>query len=217
MGDSITEGTIAAVLKQAGEAVNEDEVIAQIETDKVTVDVRAPKTGTLSTVLVKEDETVRIGQTVAHIFPGEAPVEAAAREPEGSAQKPEDGKRVGAEPSAQAKPSRVPGIRFPPRMTEHGERISAMPAGEQEAYLASLEGHGHDGGSAGEPSESAPEKETPLGGSNAPTAAPVRRPAERGDTHPERYPYSDAEMECINLGGAGLVDINVAVNVEVKL
>ena len=46
-GESITEGTIAALLKQAGDAVDEDEAIAQIETDKVTLDVRAPKAGRL--------------------------------------------------------------------------------------------------------------------------------------------------------------------------
>ena len=52
MGDSITEGTIAAVLKQQGESVAEDETILQIETDKVTIDVRAPKAGKLEAVLV---------------------------------------------------------------------------------------------------------------------------------------------------------------------
>lgn len=50
MGDSIVEGTIANVLKGPGEAVKEDEVIAQIETDKVTVDIRAPTSGTISNV-----------------------------------------------------------------------------------------------------------------------------------------------------------------------
>ena len=51
-GDSITEGTIAAVLKLEGDSVSEDEAIAQIETDKVTIDVRAPKTGVLESVKV---------------------------------------------------------------------------------------------------------------------------------------------------------------------
>eukprot|EP00213_Chloropicon_mariensis_P000446 CAMPEP_0197481920 /NCGR_PEP_ID=MMETSP1309-20131121/50551_1 /TAXON_ID=464262 /ORGANISM="Genus nov. species nov., Strain RCC998" /LENGTH=70 /DNA_ID=CAMNT_0043024301 /DNA_START=84 /DNA_END=292 /DNA_ORIENTATION=- len=48
MGDSITEGSIASVLKSAGEAVAEDEVVVQIETDKVTIDVRAPKAGVVN-------------------------------------------------------------------------------------------------------------------------------------------------------------------------
>ena len=45
MGESISEGTIAALLKKAGDTVEEDEAIAQIETDKVTIDVRAPEAG----------------------------------------------------------------------------------------------------------------------------------------------------------------------------
>ncbi|KAF6256161.1 biotin-requiring enzyme [Scenedesmus sp. NREL 46B-D3] len=46
MGDSISEGSIAALLKQPGDTVQEDDVIAQIETDKVTIDVKfAGKSG----------------------------------------------------------------------------------------------------------------------------------------------------------------------------
>ena len=41
------------VSKAAGDAVQEDEVIAQIETDKVTIDVRAPRAGTLTDILVR--------------------------------------------------------------------------------------------------------------------------------------------------------------------
>lgn len=43
---------VAAVLKEAGQRVEEDEPILQIETDKVTVDVRAPRAGVLETILV---------------------------------------------------------------------------------------------------------------------------------------------------------------------
>ena len=45
MGDSITEGAVAALTKSPGDAVAADEVIAQIETDKVTIDVRRPAAG----------------------------------------------------------------------------------------------------------------------------------------------------------------------------
>ena len=46
-------GTIVNVSKAAGDTVAEDEVIAQIETDKVTIDVRAPHAGTLSSIMVR--------------------------------------------------------------------------------------------------------------------------------------------------------------------
>ena len=52
MGESITEGEIAEILKKVGEAVEEDETIAQIETDKVTIDVRAPSAGKLTELRV---------------------------------------------------------------------------------------------------------------------------------------------------------------------
>lgn len=53
MGESISEGTIASLLKKAGDAVEEDEAIAQIETDKVTIDVRAPSAGRLEEYRVR--------------------------------------------------------------------------------------------------------------------------------------------------------------------
>ena len=52
LGESITDGSIAAILKQPGDSVEEDEPIMQIETDKVTIDVRAPTSGTIEAILV---------------------------------------------------------------------------------------------------------------------------------------------------------------------
>jgi 2-oxoglutarate dehydrogenase E2 component (dihydrolipoamide succinyltransferase) len=78
MGDSITEGSIAAVLKAPGDAVAVDEVVAQIETDKVTIDVRSPIAGTMTKVLVSEGDTVNVGQAVAEIEEGAAAQVAAA-------------------------------------------------------------------------------------------------------------------------------------------
>eukprot|EP00775_Hariotina_reticulata_P007670 gene7670-7872_t len=73
MGDSITEGSIAAVLKQPGDIVQEDDVIAQIETDKVTIDVKfTAKSGKVTSILVAEGDTVTVGQPVAQVEPGSA-------------------------------------------------------------------------------------------------------------------------------------------------
>jgi biotin carboxyl carrier protein len=52
LGESITDGVVAAVLKHAGDAVEEDEPLVQIETDKVTIDVRAPAAGVIDAILV---------------------------------------------------------------------------------------------------------------------------------------------------------------------
>ena len=53
MGESIEEGTISAILKQEGDAVEMDEAMFQIETDKVTVDVRASEAGVIDKIMVR--------------------------------------------------------------------------------------------------------------------------------------------------------------------
>jgi len=83
LGESITEGTLAQWLKKPGEAVAEDEAIATLETDKVSVDVPSPVAGVLSEQLVKEGDTVAVGALIARIDAGanaaaSAPAQAAA-------------------------------------------------------------------------------------------------------------------------------------------
>jgi len=48
MGDSISEGTVESFVKKPGDAVKTDEIIARIETDKVTVDILAAFTGVIT-------------------------------------------------------------------------------------------------------------------------------------------------------------------------
>jgi biotin carboxyl carrier protein len=69
-------GTIASVLKKSGDAVSENETIAQIETDKVTIDIKAPADGTLLGVVVQEQDTVVPGQLVATLDDAAAKVRA---------------------------------------------------------------------------------------------------------------------------------------------
>jgi 2-oxoglutarate dehydrogenase E2 component (dihydrolipoamide succinyltransferase) len=83
LGESITEGTLAQWLKQPGDAVAEDEPIASLETDKVSVEVPSPVTGVLTEQLVKEGDTVAVGAAIARIDEGttaaaSAPAQAAA-------------------------------------------------------------------------------------------------------------------------------------------
>jgi 2-oxoglutarate dehydrogenase E2 component (dihydrolipoamide succinyltransferase) len=61
MGDSITEGTVLKWLLNVGDSFKEDDVVCQIETDKVTADVRAPQAGTLTQQCAKEKDTVTVG------------------------------------------------------------------------------------------------------------------------------------------------------------
>jgi len=61
MGDSISEGVVEEFVKQPGEYVEMDEIIARVETDKVTVDIAAPKAGIIKEYFAEEGDTVEVG------------------------------------------------------------------------------------------------------------------------------------------------------------
>ncbi|KAL0302597.1 UNVERIFIED_CONTAM: 2-oxoglutarate dehydrogenase complex 2, mitochondrial [Sesamum angustifolium] len=67
MGESISDGTLATFLKQPGDRVEVDEPIAQVETDKVTIDVNSPEAGVIQKFIAKEGDTVEPGTKVAII------------------------------------------------------------------------------------------------------------------------------------------------------
>lgn len=67
MGESIAEGTVSQWLKQVGDAVERDEPILEISTDKVDAEIPAPSSGTLVEIAVQEGETVEVGTIVAYI------------------------------------------------------------------------------------------------------------------------------------------------------
>ncbi|MEL6569560.1 MAG: 2-oxoglutarate dehydrogenase complex dihydrolipoyllysine-residue succinyltransferase [Pseudomonadota bacterium] len=70
LGESVTEATVGQWLKAAGESVAKDEVLVELETDKVSVEVPAPEAGTLSEIVAKEGETVEIGAILAKLGAG---------------------------------------------------------------------------------------------------------------------------------------------------
>ncbi|KDO31254.1 hypothetical protein SPRG_03871 [Saprolegnia parasitica CBS 223.65] len=76
MGDSISEGTVVSWTKGAGDHVDVDEVVLVLETDKVSVDVRAPQAGVIQKTLVNVDDVVEIGAPLFHMVPGAAPAAA---------------------------------------------------------------------------------------------------------------------------------------------
>src|SRR5206468_8888358 len=67
LGESITEGTLAQWLKKPGEVVAQDEPIASLETDKVSVEVPSPVAGVLTEQLVHEGDNVAVGAVIARI------------------------------------------------------------------------------------------------------------------------------------------------------
>src|SRR5580693_390002 len=101
LGESITEATVAKWLKRPGEAVAADEPIAELETDKVTLEVPAPASGTLSEILAEEGTNVPVGAVLGRIADGPAAEAAphpsplpASGEREGPAQREGEGQRA---------------------------------------------------------------------------------------------------------------------------
>ncbi|MDE2974558.1 MAG: dihydrolipoamide acetyltransferase family protein [Gemmatimonadota bacterium] len=115
MGESIAEGTVSKWLKEVGDAVERDEPILEISTDKVDAEIPSPSAGALAEVLVAEGETVEVGTVVAYIDPnGTVAAGAAATAPARS------------EPSAVRTPS--PGDSSPPAAPPAPASFSGAPA-----------------------------------------------------------------------------------------
>ncbi|KAI5814841.1 dihydrolipoyllysine-residue succinyltransferase [Pyronema omphalodes] len=88
MAESISEGTLKQFSKQVGDFVEQDEEIATIETDKIDVAVNAPVAGTITELLVSEEDTVVVGQDLLKIAPGSAPEGGAAPKAEAAKEEP---------------------------------------------------------------------------------------------------------------------------------
>jgi 2-oxoglutarate dehydrogenase E2 component (dihydrolipoamide succinyltransferase) len=86
VGESITSGVLSRWSIKSGSPVNKDDVVAELETDKVTLEIRAPEAGTLKTVAA-EGATVQVGEVIGSVEagtaakPAAAPVAAAAAAP----------------------------------------------------------------------------------------------------------------------------------------
>ncbi|WP_178706424.1 2-oxoglutarate dehydrogenase, E2 component, dihydrolipoamide succinyltransferase [uncultured Actinomyces sp.] len=72
LGESVTEGTVTTWLKSVGDAVETDEPLVEVSTDKVDSEVPAPASGFLAEIRVPEDETVEVG-TVLAVITAQAP------------------------------------------------------------------------------------------------------------------------------------------------
>ena len=79
LGESVTEATVGQWFKSPGEAVNADEPVVELETDKVTVEVPAPSAGVLADIKVPKGTTVSIGAILGSINEGTGAAKAAPR------------------------------------------------------------------------------------------------------------------------------------------
>lgn len=127
LSESVSEGTLMQWKKQIGEAVGRDEILIDIETDKVVLEVPAPQAGVLVEIVAQDGETVTADQVLARI-------DTAATASAGAA----------AAPAAEAAPAPVAAPAAP------AGGAAAMPAAaklaaEKGVDVSSLQGSGRDG------------------------------------------------------------------------
>ena len=160
--ESITEGTLLAWHKKIGEAVARDEILVDIETDKVVLEVPAPQAGVLVEIIVNEGDTVTSQQVLAKIDTEAAAVSAAPAQ---------------AAPAAEA---------AAPAAASNAQAGVAMPAAaklaaEKGVDVGSIQGSGRDGRVL---------KEDVQNASAAPKAAAPAAPIPVGTRPEERVPMS---------------------------
>jgi len=183
MGDSISEGTLLELTKVIGDYVANEEVFAVVETDKVTVELRSPAAGTVTSILAKVDETVIVGDDMIEIDVGVGSPGAEAAAPATEAAEPAAATQI---PAAVAP---LASGRVHPSGKQSLIRFrSQAPASEPAAALAMP-----------------PKPASPPPG---PAPSPPRKAPSLGldEPLPERFrrlPMSDEEMDAVDSGGAG--------------
>ena len=124
MGESITEGTITKWLKKPGEAVERDEPLFEISTDKVDAEIPSPSAGTLGEIKVPEGTTVQINTVVCTLVEGGAEVKSVTSAP-GAGETAATPADDSAEPAAAESPAATQGN---PAVNAGTESNGAAPA-----------------------------------------------------------------------------------------
>ena len=106
LSDTMTEGTLVSWKKKKGDKVSTGEVLAEIETDKATMEWESPEDGVLSEIYVEEGGKVDVGTKIAFIGEkGEAPAGKAEAPPAKKSQKAEQ------EPKAETEKPDAPSVK----------------------------------------------------------------------------------------------------------
>ena len=124
LSDTMTEGTLVAWKKKKGDQVSAGEVLAEIETDKATMEWESPEDGTLAEIYVEEGGKVNVGDKIAFISGEDEEAPAEAKE-EKKDEEPETKEEVKKEPEKkEGKPEE-------PKAEEKEEKKAAAPKAEK--------------------------------------------------------------------------------------
>jgi pyruvate dehydrogenase E2 component (dihydrolipoamide acetyltransferase) len=153
LSDTMTEGTLLRWVKKVGDTVAVGDVLAEVETDKATMEMEAFDDGTLSEVYVNEGQTVQVGQKLAILLGAGESKPAGSKSSAPVAKQPDAQKKADSEkkPSQAKQPEPAPLPQtVPPADTESGVRVKASPlarkvAAELGVELETLPGSGPGG------------------------------------------------------------------------
>ncbi|HEX7884342.1 MAG TPA: 2-oxoglutarate dehydrogenase complex dihydrolipoyllysine-residue succinyltransferase [Phenylobacterium sp.] len=132
LGESVTEATVARWAKKAGDAVRKDEILVELETDKVSLEVAAPSDGVLAEITAEEGATVEPGAVLGKISEG-----GAAAAPKAATPKTE------AAPAPKPEPAPAPAAKAAaePVLAPSAQRVVA----ENKLDAGAIAGTGKDG------------------------------------------------------------------------
>src|SRR5437016_1650259 len=130
LSDTMTEGTLVAWKKKKGDQISAGEVLAEIETDKATMEWESPEDGTLTEIYVQEGGKVNVGDKIAFIGAEgeEAPKQEEKKEPE----KKEEKKEAKEEAPAEAKTENKEEKKAEAKPAEKKEKETAPPQEKKE-------------------------------------------------------------------------------------
>ena len=101
VGESVQEVQIGRWLKKPGDSVEEDQSVVELETDKASLEVPAPRSGVLEKILKQEGETVSVGEVIGYIQEGNGkPREAKVTGEKSEVAKPQAEKKPPSEPTS---------------------------------------------------------------------------------------------------------------------
>ncbi|MGF1474972.1 MAG: 2-oxoglutarate dehydrogenase complex dihydrolipoyllysine-residue succinyltransferase [Geminicoccaceae bacterium] len=187
LGESVTEATVAKWFKKAGESVKVDETLVELETDKVTVEVNAPASGTIAEILEDEGAEVEVGALLGHLEEGDAPADdgagdaKAAKEGDDQETKEADGKAASAIGSAEGQQSAKAESKADPSPKGEGAGPAARKLAEEKGIdLKEIEGTGPKGNVTKEDVRSAMATKAPSPDGTPPPVEPSPAMAGRG-------------------------------------
>ncbi len=140
LGESVTEATVARWTKKAGDAVRKDEILVELETDKVSLEVAAPSDGVLESIAAEEGATVEPGAVLGKITEGAvAATKANGAKPAEAA--PAAAAAKAPEPVAAPAPAPAPKPAAEPVLAPSAQRVVA----ENKLDASAIAGTGKDG------------------------------------------------------------------------